>query len=147
ITYPTFEEERLIMRMNTTGTFPEIKPSVSRTEILEARSTVKEIYMDEKIEQYILQIVFATRNPAHYRLGELQPFISYGASPRASISLAMAARAHAFLQHRAYVLPEDIRAVGHDVLRHRIGLTFEAEAEQITSDQLIDKIFQRVEVP
>jgi MoxR-like ATPase len=147
ITYPSFEEERLIMRMNTTGSLPQIKASVSREQIQEARAVVKEIYMDEKIERYILQLVFATRNPQQYRLGELQPFISYGASPRASISLAMAARAHAFLQHRAYVLPEDIKAVAHDVLRHRIGLTFEAEAEQITSDQLIDKLFQRVEVP
>lgn len=147
ISYPTFEEERLIMRMNTTGEFPHISPCVSRAQVMAARSTVKEIYMDEKIERYILQLVFATRNPAHYRLSEIEPYLSYGASPRASISLAMAARAHAFLRHRAYVLPDDVKAVGHDVLRHRIGLSFEAEAEQIKSDQIIDKIFQRVEVP
>lgn len=147
ITYPTFEEERLIMRMNTTGQFPEIKPSVSQQDIMQARSVVREIYMDEKIEQYILQIVFATREPEKYRLNEIRPLMSYGASPRASISLAMAARAHAFLQHRAYVLPEDVKAVAHDVLRHRIGLSFEAEAEQITSDQIVDKIFRNVQVP
>jgi MoxR-like ATPase len=147
ITYPSFEEERLIMRMNTSGTFPKIKASVSRDDIMTARSVVREIYMDEKIERYILQLVFATRNPEHYRLGELKPLIAYGASPRASISLAMAARAHAFLQHRAYVLPDDVKAVAHDVLRHRIGLSFEAAAEQIISDQIIEKLFQRVEVP
>jgi MoxR-like ATPase len=147
ISYPTFEEERLIMRMNTTGTFPEVKPSVNVQEILAARKVVKEIYLDEKIERYILDIVFATRNPDQYKLQEITPYISYGASPRASISMAAAARAHAFLQHRAYVIPDDIRAVCYDVLRHRIGRSFEAEAEQIGTERLIDRILQKVAVP
>ncbi len=137
----------MIMRLNTTGEFPKIRPCVSSEEIMNARNTVKSIYMDEKIEQYILDIVFATREPEKYNLSEIKPYISYGGSPRASISLAMASRAYAFLQHRAYVIPDDIKAVVKDVLRHRIGLTFEAEAEQITSELIIDKIIQRIVVP
>ncbi|MCO5231285.1 MAG: MoxR family ATPase [Chitinophagales bacterium] len=147
ISYPKYEEERLIMRMNTIGEWPKIQPCVNSSEIINARSVVKEIYMDEKIEQYILDLVFATRQPEKYRLPELSNYISYGGSPRASISLAMGARAHAFLNKRAYVIPEDVKAVVVDVLRHRIGLTFEAEAELITSEQIIDKIIQRVDVP
>lgn len=147
ITYPKYEEERLIMRMNTIGEWPKIKPCVSIEDILNARTIVKEIYMDEKIEQYILDLVFATRHPDKYRLSELNNYISYGASPRASISLAMGARANAFLNKRAYVIPEDVKTVVLDVLRHRIGLTFEAEAEQITSEQIVEKIIQRIDVP
>ncbi len=147
IDYPKYEEERLIMRMNTTGEWPVIQPCVSSDDILKARNTVKSIYMDEKIEQYILDIVFATRQPDRYRLSEVSSYIAYGGSPRASISLALAARAYAFLQHRAYVIPDDVKAVVTDVLRHRIGLTFEAEAEQITSEQIIEKIIQRIDVP
>jgi len=147
ITYPKYEEERMIMRMNTSGEWPKINPSVSSDEILQARNTVRSIYMDEKIEQYILDIVFASREPEKYRLSEVKPYIAYGGSPRASISLAMAARAYAFLQRRAYVIPDDVKAVCTDVLRHRIGLTFEAEAEQVTAENIIDKIIQRVEVP
>jgi MoxR-like ATPase len=147
IQYPSFEEERIIMRLNTTGSFPEVKPCVDISEILEARKLVKEIYMDEKVEKYILDLVFATRKPEQYQLQVISPYISYGASPRASISMAMAARAYAFLQHRAYVIPDDVKAVVYDVLRHRLGLTFEAEAEQITSERLIDRILQKVAVP
>jgi MoxR-like ATPase len=147
IQYPSFEEERTIMRLNTTGIFPSVKPCVEINDILEARKLVKEIYMDEKIEKYILDLVFATRQPEQYQLQVISPYISYGASPRASISMAMAARAHAFLQHRAYVVPDDVKAVVYDVLRHRIGLTFEAEAEQIASERLIDRILQKVAVP
>jgi MoxR-like ATPase len=147
IQYPSFEEERTIMRLNTTGIFPTVKPCVEINDILEARKLVKEIYMDEKIEKYILDLVFATRQPEQYQLQVISPYISYGASPRASISMAMAARAHAFLQHRAYVVPDDVKAVVYDVLRHRIGLTFEAEAEQIASERLIDRILQKVAVP
>lgn len=147
IDYPQFEEERLIMRLNTTGEWPKINPCVSSDDILKSRNLVKQIYMDEKIEKYILDIVFATRQPDKYRLSEISSYIAYGGSPRASISLALAARAYAFLQHRAYVIPDDIKAVVTDVLRHRIGLTFEAEAEQITSEQIIEKIIQRVDVP
>jgi MoxR-like ATPase len=147
ISYPKYEEERMIMRLNTTGEFPKIQACVSSDEILRARNTVKSIYMDEKIEQYILDIVFATREPEKYNLSEIKSYISYGGSPRASISLAMASRAYAFLQHRAYVIPDDIKAVVKDVLRHRIGLTFEAEAEQISTELIIDKIIQRIDVP
>lgn len=147
IDYPEFEEERLIMRMNTTGEWPKIQPCVSSDDILKSRNLVKQIYMDEKIEKYILDIVFATRQPDKYRLSEISSYIAYGGSPRASISLALASRAYAFLQHRAYVIPDDVKAVVTDVLRHRIGLTFEAEAEQVTTEQIIEKIIQRVDVP
>lgn len=148
IGYPELEDERLIIRQNIS---PEgatkVNPVVSTKEIMEARQLVREVYMDEKIEQYILDIVFATRNPAKYNLSKLENYISFGCSPRASISLALAAKAYAFIKHRGYVIPEDIRAVCHDVIRHRVGLTYEAEAENITSVNIIDEILNAVEVP
>ncbi len=147
ISYPAQEEERLIMRQNLAGGPEEIKAVVSPDTILKARETVKEVYMDEKIEKYILDIVFATREPQNYRLPSLQPLISFGASPRGSIGLANAARVHAFIKHRGYVIPEDVRAVAHDVLRHRIGITYEAEAENVSSTDIVDQILDRVEVP
>jgi len=148
ITYPKREEEKLIIRQNLNPEgMPKIKPVVSTAEIVEARKLVREVYMDEKIEQYILDIVFATRNPEEYKLKKLEALISFGASPRASISLAHAAKAYAFLKRRGYVIPEDIRAVCHDVLRHRIGVTYEAEAENITSMDIINDILNVVEVP
>lgn len=148
ITYPGREEERLIIRqnLNPEGT-ARINPVVSPQEIMAARQLVREVYMDEKIEQYILDIVFATRFPAQAKLKKLEPLIAYGASPRASISLALAAKAYAFIRRRGYVIPEDIRAVCLDVLRHRIGLTYEAEAENISSDQVVQEILNVVEVP
>lgn len=148
ISYPGREEERHIIRqnLNPEGT-PKINAVVSTREIMAARHLVREVYMDEKIEQYILDIVFATRYPAQAKLKKLEPLISYGASPRASISLALAAKAYAFIRRRGYVIPEDIRAVCLDVLRHRIGLTYEAEAENITSDQVVQEILNVVEVP
>lgn len=148
ITYPGREEERHIIRqnLNPEGN-PKIRAVVSPQEILDARQLVREVYMDEKIEQYILDIVFATRYPGQSKLKKLEPLIAYGASPRASISLALAAKAYAFIRRRGYVIPEDIRAVCLDVLRHRIGLTYEAEAENITSDQIVQEILNAVEVP
>lgn len=147
IDYPEYEEERLIMRMNTSGNWPKIKPCVSKEDILHARNTVKEIYLDEKIEQYILDLVFSTRQPEKYGLANLRSYIAYGVSPRASISLALAARAYAFLQSRAYVVPDDVKAVAPDVLRHRLGLSFEAEAEELTTEQIISEIIQSIDVP
>ena len=147
ITYPQKEEERAIIRQNLQAIPTKINAVVSTDEILEARQLVREIYMDEKIEQYILDIVFATRFPDQYKLAHLKNWISFGASPRASISLALAAKAYAFIKRRGYVIPEDIRAVAHDVLRHRIGLTYEAEAENITSEDIINDILNTVEVP
>lgn len=147
ITYPTKEEEREIVRRNMKGAFEKIDAIVSSQDILKAREVVRKVYMDEKIEQYILDIVFATRNPEAYGLGELKPLINYGGSPRASINLAMASKAYAFLKRRGYVIPEDIRNICHDVMRHRIGLTYEAEAEEITQEDVIDKILNSVEVP
>jgi len=147
IDYPQFEEERLIMRQNIAGKKNEINAVVSTEEILRARETVKEVYMDEKIEKYILDIVFATRNPENYRMPELKPLISFGASPRASINLATAAKVYAFIRRRGYVIPEDVRSVAMDVLRHRIGITYEAEAENTTSEDLVNKILNAVEVP
>lgn len=148
ITYPKRDEEKLIIRQNLNPEgMPRIQPVVSTQEILNARKLVREVYMDEKIEQYILDIVFATRSPEEYKLAKLKPLISYGASPRASISLAHAAKAYAFLKRRGYVIPEDIRAVCHDVMRHRIGITYEAEAENITSVEIINEILNVVEVP
>ncbi|HTN47699.1 MAG TPA: MoxR family ATPase [Flavipsychrobacter sp.] len=148
ISYPKKEEERNIIRYNLNpGGMPKVNPVVSTDDILRARQLVREVYMDEKIEQYILDIVFATRNPDDYKLSKLKPLISYGASPRASISLALAAKAYAFIKRRGYVIPEDIRAICHDVLRHRIGITYEAEAENITSEQIINDILNVVEVP
>jgi MoxR-like ATPase len=147
ISYPEFEEERQIMRQNVTGQNPNIKPIISAATILQARDTVRKVYMDEKIEKYILDIIFATREPEKYKIENLKHLISYGGSPRASISLAMASKAYAFIKRRGYVIPEDVRAVAHDVLRHRIGITYEAEAENITQEHIIDTILNRVEVP
>jgi MoxR-like ATPase len=147
ITYPTIEEEKLIMRENTGMDFPVADKILTTDDILQSRITVKEVYMDEKIEQYIVNIVFATRNPAGYNLPAYKNMISYGASPRASINLARAAKAYAFIKHRGFVIPEDVRAVCLDVLRHRIGLTYEAEAENITSEDIITDILNNIEVP
>ena len=147
IGYPELEEERLIMRQNVNGNSSTIKPIISAQTILQARNTVRQVYMDEKIEKYILDIIFATREPANYKIDNLKHLISYGGSPRASISLAFASKAYAFIKRRGYVIPEDVRAVAHDVLRHRIGITYEAEAENITQEHLIDTILNRVEVP
>jgi MoxR-like ATPase len=148
ITYPKKEEERNIIRynLNPTGA-AKINQVVAPEDILNARKLVREVYLDEKIEQYILDIVFATRFPEEYKLSKLKPLISYGASPRASISMALAAKAYAFIRRRGYVIPEDIRAVCHDVMRHRIGITYEAEAENVTSEQILNEILNVVEVP
>lgn len=147
IGYPTKEEERVIIRNNIAKVKTVLQKVIHPTQILEARNTVKDIYMDEKIEQYIIDIVFATRNPGSYKLQKLQTYITYGASPRASINLAIAAKAYAYLKHRAYVIPEDVKAIAHDVLRHRIGLSYEAEADEVTSDSIISEIIAMVEVP
>ena len=148
ISYPTKEEERQIMRQNIIGgAFEKVTKVVSPEEIMRARKTVREVYMDEKIERYIIDIVFATRNPEEYGLSDLSSLISYGGSPRASINLAMVAKAYAFLKRRGYVIPEDVRSICHDVLRHRIGITYEAEAENITQEMIISRILDTVEVP
>ncbi len=147
IQYPSFEEERNIIRQNTSGSFPEINQVATLEQIKEARGLIKQIYMDEKIEKYILDIVFATRDPETARLPKLKTLIQYGGSPRASINLALAAKTYAFLQHRGYVIPEDIRSVAYDVLRHRIGLTYEAEAENIKPENIISDILNRTDVP
>ena len=147
IDYPTLEEEKKIIRENITGEMPTVTPVTTAEEILKARSVVREVYIDEKIEQYIADIVFATRYPERYGLKDLKDMISFGGSPRASINLAKAARAYAFIKRRGYVVPEDVRAVAHDVLRHRIGLTYEAEASNITSEEIVSKIINKVEVP
>ncbi len=147
IDYPNMEEEQFIIRQQMTGKVPEVNPVVEIEQILRAQEVVNGVYMDEKIEKYILDLVFATRFPDKYNLGKLQPLISFGASPRGSINLAKAAKCHAFIQRRGYVIPEDIRAVVHDVLRHRIGITYEAEAENVTSDDLISQVVNEVEVP
>ena len=148
ITYPKKEEERNIIRTNLNPDgMAKINPVVATDDILKARHLVREVYMDEKIEQYILDIVFATRFPEEYKLSKLKPLISYGGSPRASINLALAAKAYAFIKRRGYVIPEDIRAICHDVMRHRIGLTYEAEAESVTSEQILNEILNVVEVP
>ena len=147
IGYPKKEEEKLIIRQNISGRKIDIKPVLQPSEIIEAREIVQKVYIDEKIERYIVDIVFATRFPQDYGLGELKEMISFGASPRASISLALAARAYAFLKQRGYVIPEDVRAVCHDVLRHRIGLTYEAEANNMTAEEIISEILNKVEVP
>ena len=141
------EEEKLIIRQNISGERPEIKPILTKEEILDARNVVREVYLDEKIERYIVDIVFATRFPAEAGLPNLASMISFGASPRASINLALAARAYAFIKRRGYVIPEDIRAVCHDVMRHRIGLSYEAEANNLTSEEVISEILNKVEVP
>jgi MoxR-like ATPase len=148
ITYPKKEEERQIIRTNLNpGGMPKVNPVVKIEDIMRARQLVREVYMDEKIEQYILDIVFATRFPEEYKLAKLKPYISYGGSPRASINLALAAKAYAFIKRRGYVIPEDVRAVCHDVMRHRIGITYEAEAENVNSEQILNEILNVVEVP
>lgn len=145
--YPKKEEEQLIIRQNISITQKHIVPVVQKEEILKARNTVREVYMDEKIERYILDIVFATRQPEEYKLAKLKPLISYGSSPRASINLAIAAKASAFIKRRGYVIPEDVRAICYDVMRHRIGLTYEAEAESVMPENVISEILNAVEVP
>ena len=147
IDYPKLDEEQLIVRNNLNSQMPQVKAVVTTKQILTAQETVREVYMDEKIENYILNLIFATRYPEKYNLESMKPLISFGASPRGSINLATAAKCHAFLRHRGYVIPEDVRAVIFDVLRHRIGLTYEAEAENITSEDLITQIINEVEVP
>lgn len=147
IDYPNREEERQIMRQNITNSLPPVHAAVSPSDILKARSAVQDVYMDEKIEHYILDIVFATRRPAEFKLDKLTTLISYGASPRASINLALAAKAYAFIKRRGYVIPEDVRAVCHDVLRHRIAVTYEAEAENFTSEAIINDVLNTIEVP
>lgn len=147
IDYPKLEEERQILRQNLGGEHETIKPILKKTDIVAAREVVREVYLDEKIERYIVDIVFATRYPQNYGLDSLREMISFGASPRASISLALAARAYAFIKRRGYVIPEDVRAVCYDVLRHRIGLSYEAEANNMTSEEVITEILNAVEVP
>jgi MoxR-like ATPase len=147
IDYPKIQDEQLIMRQNLKGAFEKVNAVISVEQILRAQEAVREVYMDEKIEKYILDIVFATRYPEKYKLEELKPLISFGASPRGSINLAMASKCYAFIKRRGYVIPEDVRAVIHDVLRHRIGITYEAEAENVTSVDIINKIVNAVDVP
>ncbi len=147
IDYPKLDEEQLIIRANLKGSFEKVNPVVSIEQILNAQKAVREVYMDEKIEKYILDIVFATRYPEKYGLEELKPLINFGASPRGSINLATAAKCYAFIKRRGYVIPEDVRAIVHDVLRHRIGITYEAEAENVTSEDIINKIVNEIEVP
>ena len=147
VDYPKKEEERLIVRMNNSGEFPQPNPVVNPEDIVRAREIVREVYMDEKIERYIVDLVYATRTPAEYGLKGLENMISYGASPRASISLCAAAKAYAFIKRRGYLIPEDVRAVCPQVLRHRIGLTYEAEAENLTTDQIIEQVINAVIVP
>ena len=147
VSYPRKEEEKLIIRMNNQGEFPRPSTVLKPEDIIRARQVVREVYMDEKIERYIVDIVFATRNPEDYGLEKLRDMISFGGSPRASISLSMAAKAYAFIKRRGYVIPEDVRAVCYEVLRHRIGLTYEAEAENVTTEEIISDILNAVEVP
>lgn len=147
IDYPTLEDEQMVVRANLKGSFEQVNPVVSLEQILSAQKAVREVYMDEKIEKYILDIIFATRYPEKYKLADLKPLISFGASPRGSINLAVAAKCYAFIKRRGYVIPEDVRAVVHDVLRHRIGITYEAEAENVTSVDIINKIVNEIEVP
>ena len=147
IGYPSREEEKLILRQNMLQVFPETTAIIEPADIIKARSVVRDVYLDEKIETYITDIVFATRYPAEYRLEGFEPLISYGGSPRASINLALASKAYAFIKRRGYVIPEDVRAVCTDVLRHRIGLTYEAEAENVRAEDIIQEILNKVEVP
>ena len=147
IDYPTIADEQQIVRANLKGSYEKVNPVVSIAQILSAQKAVREVYMDEKIEKYILDIIFATRYPEKYRLSDLKPLISFGASPRGSINLATAAKCYAFIKRRGYVIPEDVRAVVHDILRHRIGITYEAEAENVTSEDIINKIVNEIEVP
>ena len=147
VDYPTIDEEKLIIRENLQGALPTVNPVTTAEEILRAREIVNQVYIDDKIAQYIADIVFASRYPDHYQLAELKDMITFGGSPRASINLAKAARAYAFIKHRGFVVPEDVRAVAHDVLRHRIGLSYEAEASSVTSEEIVSKIINKVEVP
>ena len=147
IDYPTLEEEKMIIRENLQGSMPKVMPVTTADEILKAREVVRQVYIDEKIEKYIADIVFATRYPDRYGLADLKDMITFGGSPRASINLAKASRAYAFIKHRGYVVPEDVRAVAHDVLRHRIGLSYEAEASNLTSEEIVSRIINKVEVP
>ena len=147
IDYPKLADEQIIMRQNLSGGFATVNPVVSIEQILRAREAANEVYMDEKIEKYILDIIFATRFPERYNLGNLKSLISFGASPRGSINLAKAAKCYAFIKRRGYVIPEDVRAMVYDVLRHRIGITYEAEAENITSIDIINSIINEIEVP
>ena len=147
VDYPKMAEEQLILRQNIQGNYPAVKQVVSMQEVLNARDLTRQIYMDEKIEQYILDIVFATRRPVDYKLEKLQPLISYGASPRGSINLGIAAKAQAFLNKRGFVIPEDVRAICKDVLRHRIGLTYEAEAENVNVEDVIEDVLKEINVP
>ncbi|KAA1247588.1 MoxR family ATPase [Aquimarina sp. RZ0] len=147
IDYPKLEDEQLIVRANLKGSFEKVNPVISVAQILKAQEAVKDVYMDEKIEKYILDIIFATRYPERYGLEDLKPLIGFGASPRGSINLATSAKCYAFIKRRGYVIPEDVRAVVHDVLRHRIGITYEAEAENVTSEEIINKIVNEIEVP
>lgn len=147
ITYPKMTEEQMVMRQSLKGAYEKVNPVVSVKQILSAQAAVREVYMDEKIEKYILDLIFATRFPEKYNLESLKPLISFGASPRGSINLAMAAKCYAFIKKRGYVIPEDVRAVVHDVLRHRIGITYEAEAENVTTEDLINTIVNEIEVP
>jgi MoxR-like ATPase len=147
IGYPNKEEERQIIRQNLAAEPATVTPVLKTEDILKARQAVRDVYMDEKIEKYILDIVFATRFPKDHKLGKVEHFIAYGGSPRASINLALAAKAYAFIKRRGYVIPEDVRAIAHDVLRHRIGLTYEAEAENVTPEQIINEVLNTVEVP
>ena len=147
IDYPKLDEEKLIIRQNINGERINILPVLSAQEIIEARKLVREVYIDEKIEQYILDIVFASRYPEKYGLDKLKGMISFGGSPRASINLALAARSYAFIKHRGYLIPEDVRAVAHDVMRHRIGLSYEAEASNLTADEIVSMILDEVKVP
>lgn len=145
--YPTLDEEKLVVRMNLQGNVPVIRPVIGTKEILEARKVVEDVYLDDKIMQYITDIVFATRYPERYQLADLKEMITFGGSPRASINLARASRAYAFIKHRGYVVPEDVRAVAHDVLRHRIGLSYEAEAANLTTETIVSEIINKVQVP
>ena len=147
VSYPSIEEERRIVRENLAGTLPEVRPVTTAQDIMEARAVVREVYIDEKIERYVADLVFATRFPNTYGLSDLTPLIAFGGSPRASICLARAARAYAFIKQRGYVVPEDIRSVAHDVLRHRIGLTYEAEATGVSVEEIISRVINKVEVP
>ncbi|MDT0294496.1 MoxR family ATPase [Mesonia ostreae] len=147
IDYPTLEDEQLVVRANLKGSFEQVNPVVSLDQIRSAQQAARDVYMDEKIEKYILDIVFATRYPERYNLESLKPLISFGASPRGSINLATAAKCYAFIKRRGYVIPEDVRAVVMDVLRHRVGITYEAEAENITSEDIVGKIINEIEVP
>lgn len=147
VDYPKMNEEQLILRYNVQGTFPSVKQVVSVQEVLDAKDLTKQIYMDEKIEQYILDIVFATRQPEDYKLDKLKPLISYGASPRGSINLGIASKAQAFLNKRGFVIPEDVRSICKDVLRHRIGLTYEAEAENVKVEDVIEDVLRKINVP